>query len=75
MAKLEAKDSEPERNAFKAFSPKDKTMYPEGKKEVRNDAVGWVDQPVVSLKLQPNLKEGRATVFISQMFSKPEMRL
>lgn len=29
-------------------------MYLEGKKQIRDDVVGRIDQPMTSLKLQPN---------------------
>ena len=36
--------SDPDRNFFKAFSPK----------EIKDNAVGWVDQSIISFKPQPN---------------------
>lgn len=54
---------------------RNKTMYPEGKKQIRDNIVEWVDQPM-SLKLQKySLGELRATVLILQIFAKPEMQL
>lgn len=29
-------------------------MYPEGKKQISADVIGWVDQPMMLFELQPN---------------------
>lgn len=41
----------------------------------RNDVLGWVDQPMMSFRLQPNFFEKlRATLRILKIFAKPEMQ-
>lgn len=54
---------------------RNKAMYPEGKKQIRDDVVGWVDYPMMSLSHNPVLWESRAIVLIIHISAKPSLRL
>lgn len=51
-------------------------IFPDMKKQIEDNVVGWVDQPMMSFKLQSQfLEKLKATVLMLLVFAKPEMQL